>query len=137
MTDIETIIDSLKDQARDKDSFIHDDDESDNIFAEDARNLRAAAELLKRWAPRLLTLEAAKAVDIAWLEDKDKSEVIPALCLGHCDYTDGQARTRYIARTGPRTYKSVYPLDADYTVRWRCWTEKPSDEQREATPWAR
>lgn len=133
---IEAIIDSLNDQARDKDSFVHDDDECDDIFAEDARNLRAAAELLKRWAPRLLTLEAAKAADIVWLEDRDKSEVIPALCLGHCDYTDGQARTRFIARTGTRTYKSIYPLDADYMVRYRCWTTCPDEAQREDTPWA-
>lgn len=23
----------------------------------------------------------------------------------------------------------------DYDVTWRCWTSRPTDEQREATPW--
>ena len=23
----------------------------------------------------------------------------------------------------------------DYNVKWRCWTSRPTDTQREATPW--
>jgi hypothetical protein len=29
----------------------------------------------------------------------------------------------------------IYPRIEDYLTRWRCWTSRPTDAQREATPW--
>ena len=39
----------------------------------------------------------------------------------------------------PGGYESLFNVNNDYNtgygVKWRCWTSRPTDEQREAIPW--
>ena len=35
----------------------------------------------------------------------------------------------------PFDCEASYYLKEDYGLMWRCWTSKPTDKQREATPW--
>lgn len=87
-------------------------------------------DLLKAQQPRVLTLEEVSNCKpmLVWVEKSHAEGLDKSLCpieitgcgtkgigfhYGHFDY---------------RTYnRGVYG--------WRCWTAKPTDEQREATPW--
>ena len=90
---------------------------------------RDALELLKAQQPRVMTLDEVKASkdhDV-WLELSGNiaEDVMTATTITGCG-TKGIS-TRYEA------------LNYDmYEVRpygWRCWTARPTDEQREVTPW--
>lgn len=88
-----------------------------------------ALELLKAQQPRVIPLkeladEANHCFDVVWYEVKG-GNVIP----------------RRVQPCGHMLkVKSFYtePFLSDgatYNVTWRCWTARPTDEQREATPW--
>ena len=87
---------------------------------------------LKAQEPRVLTLEELEHAEVAYAEDKDKTDIIPVLVLGKmCEHIalvkphfDEEAITRMII-----------PRADEYGVRWRCWTSRPTDEQREAVKW--
>lgn len=91
-----------------------------------------AIDMLKAQEPRVMTLEDVEHAEVAYAEDKDKTDIIPVLVLGRmCEHValvkphvDEEAITRMII-----------PRVDEYDVRWRCWTSRPTDEQREATPW--
>ena len=85
----------------------------------------AFALAMQRTLQKPLTLEEAKAMDVVWLEDNDKTHCIPALV---CRYVDGDVFFR-----GQRS--RVTPLDTDYGKRWRAWASEPTDEERSAAAW--
>lgn len=86
---------------------------------------------------RLMTLEEAKVARIGWFEfwsaatgkhfilpcvvkdcDVDGYTAIDNTCFGHyCEWEE---------------YNDAYDI-----FRWRVWTDEPTDEQREKTPWKR
>lgn len=92
--------------------------------------------ILKEQVPRVLSLETSTGWhdNVIWLEIKGKK---PTPCLlrdcsdrmmfGHYE------RLMYFDIVGS-SRDSGYMLK-NYGVKWRCWTSKPTDEQREATPW--
>jgi hypothetical protein len=87
--------------------------------------------LLKAQEPRVMTLQEVLATEVVYAEDIDKTEIIPVL-------VDRRAHDRVVLvmarlRGGPSL--TIYPLISEYGKRWRCWTSRPTDEQREATPW--
>ena len=178
MTELEKVIDSLLDQARDKDLLANGDESS--IFTEDAKYLRTAADLLKaqrpiearlnlcdsckqnfegcsakgddvtfgsdtgndnvigcreyvnRWKsrkPRVLTLEELMGFDGAFLIEYNPSILSREANWAMLHYMD--EKQVHIWR--PRLVEH-YAI-AQYGVTWRCWTSRPTDEQREATPW--
>lgn len=61
-----------------------------------------------------------------WLEDVDKPEIIPAI------YLEPLCGRLGFIQPGRGM---LYPSREDYGKRWRMWTSRPTDEQREATPW--
>ncbi len=86
--------------------------------------------LLKAQEPRVLRVEEVvllKQNDVVWLEDYNKKDVIPAI----------------VSRMGPMVICIEFALSDrfisvgydDYGSRWRCWTSRPTDKQREGTPW--
>lgn len=130
----EDIIHSLLDQARDKD-LLADGDES-SIFTEDAKYLRAAADLLKAQEPRVMTLEEVKAMKrhtICAVEQRSKvlhttfnAEFYGTVKIGQRNYLDFGL------------YADVNPFrrsEGGYGKTWRCWTTRPTDEQMEAMAW--
>ena len=81
--------------------------------------------------PRVMTLEEVLAAEVVYAEDVDKAEIIPVL-------VDRRAHDRVVLvmarlRGGPSI--TIYPLIGEYGKRWRCWTSRPTDEQREVTLW--
>ena len=78
--------------------------------------------------PRVMTLEEAQGEDEVWFEFRPSNVGRYADCYMH----DTGDRTR-VYFTG----KSVMSLfeNADYGTTWRCWTAKPTEEQRKEVKW--
>jgi hypothetical protein len=88
--------------------------------------------LLKAQDPKVMTLQEALGaevnVDQCWLEVKGIKQIYLAdavVCPDHTERAD-------IQRWGASDCR--LPLDL-YGAYWRMWTAKPTDAQREATPW--
>ena len=91
----------------------------------------AVDRILTAQEPRVMTLEELEHAEVAYAEDKDKTDIIPVLVLGRmCDH---------VALVNPHVEEAItrmiIPRADEYGVRWRCWTSRPTDEQREAVPW--
>lgn len=97
--------------------------------------LDMAIEALKVQKPRVTTLKEAQTAlhndDVVWVELKDK-----IICAGiRMDGTD------YFTMQN-NDVLDVTDFDSEegaevYGKQVRCWTSRPTDEQREATPWER
>ena len=92
--------------------------------------LRDAIALLKEQEPRVLTHEEADAIahqteeTAIYLERKSHKSLYAAIA------GDTQGRVPNISWLGKeRNYQD------EYGISWRCWSARPTDEQREATPW--
>ena len=102
------------------------------------QTIRSAIDLLKEKEPRVLTLD----------------EVIGHYSLPHIFVDDLSEQEDYLEDIQPlyfdfpvddpwavhwRNYSSVRKYIDDwkpsYGVKWRCWTAKPTDEQRKAVQW--
>lgn len=98
-----------------------------------------ALALLKAQEPRVMTLEAVVALpdgSIVWLEDNDKPDVIVGLLrdvlLTVNDYI---VIVIHFATVRNRLLEVVTAMADDYGIRWRCWTARPTDEQRDEVKW--
>ena len=97
-------------------------------YAEMIEAVRTACAMLTPRARVLAYDDATNAPDFAmWLEDR-----------GH------NRRVELVLNNGAMDEDVLYRDCAgniivrdkwDYGVLWRCWTARPKDEQREATPW--
>ena len=92
-----------------------------------------ALELLKGQEPRVMALEEAQGEDFCWYEQRNfggmllASAVIRHLNTGH---GHNQTELEFMGRED-----RIVRYDADYGKAWRCWTSRPTDEQREKEPW--
>lgn len=85
-----------------------------------------AAELLKAQEPRVLSLEEVLGGDECWFE------YINGYC-GHVNaYMEEDNITTIIYRTNVRP---VEVLITDYMKKWRCWSDRPTGEQRKLVKW--
>lgn len=88
-----------------------------------------ALELLKEQEPRVLTLGEVKAFDYdyCYLEE----ERMPGK-----EYRGVCGRYKVTCITWPSiTQMRIARKDDTYGKSWRCWTAKPTDEQRKAVKW--
>ena len=77
--------------------------------------------------PRVMTLEDVKEGEAYWLEMRGIASEY-AICKLN-DHGDS-AFLDFAVQFGGKT------LESDrYGKTWRCWTSRPTDEQREAIPW--
>ena len=87
-----------------------------------------ALEMLKEREPRVLTLKEAlsQSWDYCYIEAevRPRSKMIETLCGTHRLY----CTTSIVLERQTRG-------DKEYGKTWRCWTARPTEEQREATPW--
>ena len=94
-----------------------------------------AIDALKAQEPRVMTLEEARklrADDVVWLEDKDKPKVIPAIFRNRHLWPHSAVMVlNFMRGDGVK----VTAGEDDYGERWRCWTSRPTDEQRQAVKW--
>ena len=95
---------------------------------------RDALALLEALVPRVLQFgELLEYTGAVWPEltfGDGHHEVMPP-CMSENDVmSDGT--------TGLRSTSSILRMEYNaYGKTWRCWTQKPTDEQMEATPWER
>ena len=85
-------------------------------------------ELLKAHEPRVLDFGEIQTMSNAdvFFEERSSSLVYPLMLMG-VENSNKSQKAFFI----PMTAK---PLRT-YGKTWRCWTSRPTDEQREATPW--
>lgn len=90
-----------------------------------------ALALLREQEPRVLTVEEIRsgAVEVAWVEDRDKVEVIPGIWFRLSNEGEDEAVDIHI-RDG-----FVGARLAVYGKLWRCWTAWPTLEQMRETKW--
>ena len=86
-----------------------------------------ALALLKAQEPRVMDFDDVVGGDECWLEAVN----------GACGYADcyactgtGEVQVFRCNFDNPQ-----YIMASDYLKTWRCWTSRPTDEQREAVPW--
>ena len=113
----------------DREKVIHDLEQclDDSVVAVvPADTVRDALALLKAQEPRALALEEIHRGMAVWLEDVDKADVILAI---------GGASAGGVKCFITEKDMSITPKDAEYGIRWRAWTQKPTEEQMEAVKW--
>lgn len=134
MSNISEIIERLENIAK---HAVHYVGEPPFIMSlNDGIALHEAIDLLKAQEPRVMTLEEVKAMKrytICAVEQQSKvlhttfnAEYRGTLTIGERNYLDFGL------------YADVSPFrrsEGGYGKTWRCWTSRPTDEQREATPW--
>lgn len=83
--------------------------------------------------PRVLTLEELPGYDGAFLvESRRKGDMVWASWYADYElYGDGETVTRMVDIDGEVDDR----VKRMYGSEWRCWTSRPTDAQREATPW--
>lgn len=85
-------------------------------------------DTLKEREPRVLTLKEvlSQSWDYCYIEAevRPRSKMIETLCGTHRLY----CTTSIVLERQTRG-------DKEYGKTWRCWTARPTDEQRKATPW--
>ena len=90
--------------------------------------LKDALELLKEYEPRVLTLEEIARSEVVWLE-----------CNGICDDMLEPAIPWDVDITDETWQFVMITVDTmflqEYEKTWRCWNQKPSDEQRKDVKW--
>ena len=129
MTDREKVIEHLKEIAeyfrgcRSNASFAS---KAENHFWELQNAASEAAELLKAQEPRLLTIEEITGDGECWFEGIN----------GACGYADCYMCTGSKEVEVHRiSMKPEYVSWDDFKKKWRCWSYRPTDEQRKAAKW--
>ena len=113
------------------DYWVADDGVHDDIFngvsmLKTLDEARDALELLKEQEPRVLTLEEVLKANPVWFETHGL--LLPAI-IDHEESKAGDCVIVFGEFDG-----SYYPINR-YNKKWRCWTARPTDEQREGIPW--
>lgn len=94
-----------------------------------ANLLQDALALLKAQEPRVMTLEEVNALD--WDYCYLEQERLPGN-----EYRGMLGKYIMTCVTWPSITAAKISQGVDsYGKTWRCWTSRPTDAQREATPW--
>ena len=86
-----------------------------------------ALSLLKAQEPRVMTLKEIVSAECVWIEYATSGNIVIALPWD-IELTDDT----YNFIGMPNCFVEFRSL---YGEEWRCWTSRPTDEQREAIPW--
>jgi len=88
---------------------------------------RDVERLIEAQTPRVMTLDELSEKTDVFFESLVYKTIDPALSNG--SYDDGTV--------GLMTLEDelFYMDEADYGINWRCWTSRPTDEQRQAVKW--
>lgn len=90
-----------------------------------------ALALLREQEPRVLTLEKIQSgtVEVAWLECSDKEEVRAGLWFKRINEGEDEGIIIHVLDGFEGLRTEVYGKT------WRCWSARPTEEQRKAVPW--
>lgn len=89
--------------------------------------IQKAIELLKEQEPRVMTLEEVVSAECVWIEYAASGNVVIAFPWD-IELTDDT----YNFICNPNC---IVELKSLYGEEWRCWTSRPTEEQREAVKW--
>lgn len=98
------------------------------------------AELIYEGEPRVMTLEEIQELHVYWIEDYNGS-LIPetVMCVephfGNLEGSSKEIQTIPVVRMGNGYAPVITKINHHYNIKWRCWTSRPTDEQREAVKW--
>ncbi len=87
-----------------------------------------AKRLLKAQEPRVMNITEAMDAEVAWLEKYGENEIKPVIIMS---YEYGYWECLIYDEDDAEILLTIDGFNTD----WRCWTSRPTDEQREATPW--
>lgn len=90
-----------------------------------SKAIEDALSLLKAQEPRVLTLDEALEADVCWLEKKGDDRVWP------CKVGSGE---KWAAIWRFDQEPMAVPRD-EYGKLFRCWSARPTEEQRKAETW--
>lgn len=79
-----------------------------------------------------LTLQEAENLPTCWIEIHPGHYVEPCSVGNVCDVLPGQRPVYFI---GQAVENSPLFADCEYGQYWRCWAEKPTEEDSKAAPW--
>lgn len=99
------------------------------MFDEWLEESRKAIALLKAQEPRVMTLEEVKILDSDYYYLESMRS--PGKELREIVGTYGLTCVTWPGITWARQTMG----DSGYGKTWRCWTSRPTDEQRKVTPW--
>ena len=74
-------------------------------------------------------VKALKNDTIVWLQNIDKAEIIPGIFAGMKGH-----KKRFALFITKNKYQVFADME-EYMVRWRCWTSRPTEEQRKGMKW--
>ena len=88
-----------------------------------------ALALLKEQEPRVMTLEEVTEdrPDVVWFDDRHYKLTYPVFI------SNGEVTGWIVSQS--RSCIERHDHVEGYGKRWRCWTSRPTDEQREAVKW--
>lgn len=112
----------------------------------------AAIALIRQQQERIKELEAGQTARVMTLEDVDTAEAcMEPVFVEMLDENGKPGETpdifswRFVKHIMPLTDGKIYVLnnvgfssalyEETYNITWRCWTQRPTDEQREAVKW--
>ena len=116
----------------------------DQLYSDALSMIRQQQERIKELeaaqTARVMTLDEVKHVEVCWVEESDETYVYPAIYYGQMkpyektvfvvDYDD------LCERDFEECFNEHRQLSNDeYGILWRCWTQRPTDEQRKAVKW--
>ena len=90
--------------------------------------LRDALALLKAQEPRVMTLGKMREGEVYWFDCPGNFILRPVICNMY-DRGDS-SYLNFVWQYGNFSWKI-----SEYGRTWRCWTFRPTEEQREVTPW--
>lgn len=134
MIDVEKVISDLQKANR----LVWNGEHCDIMDSDDALTVSYAIvdaiAALKAQEPRVLTLEELQSIGKTW--DKNTPPYLWVEILDAPEwYTDDKMWVPYsFIRDTINVGSEKYNKD-NYLKRWRCWTSKPTDEQRKNTLW--
>ena len=98
-----------------------------------------ALALLKEREPRVLTLEEVRDKQIkatpVWKETKSRNKGLYVGWVLAYEVQTGQGITGDCLGMAEPSGRMVWYKLGDYGKTWRCWSAKPTDEQRKAVEW--
>lgn len=105
-----------------------------DVSGEAASLIRAQQERIRELEsatqPRLMTLEESRKRDISYVELRAEDNILPCIV--------GSPGDGYVIQVKPlQGFNRIFPRRDYYGKDWRCWTERPTDKQREAAPWVK
>ena len=103
-----------------------------NFDDEEKDALTKAIEALTAQEPRVLTLEELRSLDgtdhFVWLEDNGEYELYD--CYAEVTTYQNNVELNTFGRE-----VEFEPDNEEYGKTWRCWSARPTEEQRKAVKW--